>query len=239
MEKTALWDSLAKTPVEHTKPITGKSYSGTSPRPYWLIRRATEVFGPCGIGWGFTIVEEKILDGALLDPGFHERIHTARVRVWYEWNNKRGEIEHVGQTIFCGRRKAGGTFTDEDAPKKSVTDALTKALSMIGFAGDIFMGRYDDSKYVDELHKEAKAEKAAAAKPAEKKPDLVTRYKALNKALDLCKTAPDLEKTWQLGTELLAELKQQDPTKYNALCDARDIVKRRFGADPFGEPQDA
>ena len=75
--------------------------------------------------------------------------------------------------------------------------------------------------------------------PAEKAPDLLTRYKALNKALDLCKTPVDLEKTWQLGAELLAELKQQDPTKYNALCDARDIVKRRLGADPFGEPQDA
>lgn len=39
---------------------------------------------------------------------------------------------------------------DEDAPKKSVTDALVKCASYLGFAGDIFSGRWDDSKYVAE-----------------------------------------------------------------------------------------
>ena len=142
---TALWDAVEKTPPSKTKAITGKPYKGTSPQPYYLIRRATEVFGPCGIGWGFTIIDERLEDGS---PNV--RIHIARVRVWYEWNGKRGEVEHVGQTVFCGSNK-NGPFTDEDAPKKSVTDALVKALSLIGFAGDIFSGRYDDSKYVNSL----------------------------------------------------------------------------------------
>ena len=65
-------------------------------------------------------------------------------------------------------RSSGKPFTDEDAPKKSVTDALVKALSMIGFAGDIFMGRYDDSKYVNDLKAEERAEKQAA--PARQQP---------------------------------------------------------------------
>ncbi len=146
---TALWDSVETTPPSKTKAITGKPYKGTSPQPYYLIRRATEVFGPCGIGWGFTIIDERLEDGW---PNV--RIHIARVRVWYEWNGKRGEVEHVGQTVFCGSNK-NGPFTDEDAPKKSVTDALVKALSLIGFAGDIFSGRYDDSKYVNSLVDEA------------------------------------------------------------------------------------
>lgn len=243
MENTALWDSLAKTPLEHTKAITGKPYKGTSPKPYWLIRRATEVFGPIGIAWGFTIVEEKLLDGAMTEKGFPARIHMARVRVWYEWNNKRGEVEHVGQTEFCGVRNSGQAFTDEDAPKKSVTDALTKALSMIGFAGDIFMGRYDDSKYVDDLKQEAKAEKAAADKPADKaaskKPTLDQRYKALSQALDLCKTAPDLDKTWKRASELLDELHINDPEKYNALRDVYDLIKNRFPEDPFSDEKKA
>ena len=37
---------------------------------------------------------------------------------------------------------------DEDAPKKSATDGMVKCLSMLGFAGDIFSGQWDDSKYV-------------------------------------------------------------------------------------------
>jgi len=170
-ENTKLWDAVERTPHDQTKEITGKPYKGNSPKPYYLVRRATETFGPCGIGWGFEIVAEKLLDGAMLEPGFYERIHMAHVRVWYEWGGKRGTVEHVGQTVFSGRRKGsqdkpGLPFTDEDAPKKSVTDALTKALSMLGFAGDIFMGRYDDSKYVADL-KQEQAD-AAAPKPAAK-----------------------------------------------------------------------
>jgi hypothetical protein len=153
-ENLTLWKQVEKTDPAHTKPITGKAYKGNSPKPHFIVMKATEAFGPCGIGWGFEIVEEKLLDGALLAPGFYERIHMARVRVWYEWNGKRGTIEHVGQTVFSGRRKDGNPFTDEDAPKKSVTDGLIKALSMIGFAGDIFLGRYDDSKYVNDLKRE-------------------------------------------------------------------------------------
>lgn len=145
-----------KTDPAHTKPITGKSYSGNSPKPYYIVQRATETFGPCGIGWGFRIVEEKLLQGAKLSEGFYEQIHMARVAVWYEWNGKRGEVEHVGQTVFSGTRASGKAFTDEDAPKKSVTDALIKALSMIGFAGDIFIGLFDDSKYVNDLKSEVK-----------------------------------------------------------------------------------
>lgn len=155
-----LWQKVEKTDPAHTKAITGKSYQGTSPKPHYLIHKATETFGPIGIGWGFTIEDERIEEGA-----GGEKMHIARVKVWFKWDGERGEVEHVGGTQFSGTRSSGKPFTDEDAPKKSVTDALVKALSMIGFAGDIFMGRYDDSKYVNELREEVAAEKAAI-KPA-------------------------------------------------------------------------
>ena len=151
-DNLALWQAVEKTPTEHTKAIAGKAYRGTSPKPYWIVRKATETFGPCGIGWGFTIVSERIEVGG--KPG--DKVHIAHVRVWFKWNGDRGEVEHIGQTMFAGTNK-NGLYTDEDAPKKSVTDALVKALSLIGFAGDIFIGRYDDSKYVAELEQEARA----------------------------------------------------------------------------------
>lgn len=156
-ENLALWNTVEKTDPNHVKAITGKSYQGTSPKPHYLVHKATETFGPIGIGWGFTIEDERIEDGA-----GGERMHIARVKVWYKWNGERGEVEHIGGTQFSGIRSSGKPFTDEDAPKKSVTDALVKALSMIGFAGDIFMGRYDDSKYVNDL----RAEAAQADRPA-------------------------------------------------------------------------
>lgn len=145
---TELWDRVEKTDPNYVKEIKGKSYGGNSPSPYYLVRKATEVFGPCGIGWGFDIVEERLIEG------HNAKIHHARVAVWYDWNGKRGRVEHVGQTTFSGVRNNGNLFTDEDAPKKSITDALTKALSMLGFAGDIFMGRWDDNRYVAQLEEE-------------------------------------------------------------------------------------
>jgi hypothetical protein len=136
-----LWKSVEKTDPSHTKAITGKQYKGTSPQPYYLVRKATETFGPCGIGWGYT-VEERVEDGAAHETGC-DKLHI-----------ERGEVTHIGGTPFSGRRKDGTPYTDEDAPKKSVTDALVKALSMLGFAGDIFIGRYDDSKYVADTREE-------------------------------------------------------------------------------------
>ena len=166
MSNLDLWNAVEKTPTVHTKAITGKSYSGTSPKPYYLVQKATETFGPCGIGWGFVILDERIEEGA-----GGERLSIARVRVWYKWKGERGEVEHIGGTQFSGTRASGKPFTDEDAPKKSVTDALVKALSMIGFAGDIFMGRYDDSKYVSGLKDEEREATKTATPKATPKPN--------------------------------------------------------------------
>lgn len=204
-----LWGVVEKTPTSQTKPITGKAYRGTSPKPYYLVHKATETFGPCGIGWGFEIVDEKILEGAMLAPGFFAKIHMARVRVWYEWAGKRGTVEHVGQTEFSGRRRDGTPFTDEDAPKKSVTDALVKALSMIGFAGDIFMGRYDDSKYVSELRQEEQETErdtaaasrstspAATGRPgATRREDPLAHMTRFTTALENCDTEQEVRSLW-------------------------------------------
>lgn len=176
MANLDLWNSVERTNPAHVKAITGKSYQGSSPKPHYLVHKATETFGPCGIGWGFNIVSERIEDGA---DG--TRMHIAHVRVWYKWNGETGSVEHVGGTEFCGKRKSGQAFTDEDAPKKSITDALVKALSMIGFAGDIFMGRYDDSKYINDIKREIADEAKTEPETTPPKPP-TTRTVAAEKA---------------------------------------------------------
>lgn len=191
-----LWSLVEKTPLDQTKRITGKSYSGTSPKPHYLVQKATETFGPCGIGWGFT-VEERVERGALLSDGDFERMHIAKVKVWYKWEGERGEVEHIGGTPFSGVRSSGKPFTDEDAPKKSVTDALVKALSMIGFAGDIFMGRYDDSKYVSDLAEEAKPVKEEKKPDTPKNDDARKLFTTLNKDLRMCKHSDDVKRWWK------------------------------------------
>lgn len=142
MGNMSLWDSVKITDPKAVKAITGKQYKGNSPKPYWIIQRATETFGPCGIGWGIEILSERF------ERFGDESLHVAQVRVWYELDGKRGVIEQMGQTRAEYTSSGGKHIVDEDAPKKSVTDGMVKCLSMLGFAGDIFSGQWDDSKYV-------------------------------------------------------------------------------------------
>lgn len=148
MSNTEFWDSVCKTDPAHVKPITGKQYGGNSPKPYYIIRRLTEAFGMCGIGWGFDIKEQDYRTFG------DTTIHIALVRLWYVRDGKRGDVEQIGQTKMCYMTSKGSLLVDEDAPKKSVTDALIKCASYLGFAGDIFAGRWDDSQYVAGLAKE-------------------------------------------------------------------------------------
>ena len=142
MDNMKLWQSVCVTDPRAVKPITGKQYKGNSPKPYWVIQRATEVFGPCGLGWGVKILSERF------ERFGDEALHIAHVMVWYMQDGKRCEIEQMGQTRAAYISAAGKHIVDEDAPKKSATDGMVKCLSMLGFAGDIFSGQWDDSKYV-------------------------------------------------------------------------------------------
>lgn len=164
-----LWKRAFTTDPRHVKPITGKQYSGNSPKPYWIIERLTDEFGPCGIGWGFSILNERFERFSQTDS-----LHVASVRFWYVLDGQRGELEQIGQTKASYTTGAGKFMVDEDAPKKSVTDALVKCASYLGFAGDIFSGRWDDSKYVAEAAKEWKEreqeDKPAAPPPPPKVP---------------------------------------------------------------------
>lgn len=167
MSNKALWESVKVTDPRAVKQITGKAYKGDSPKPYWLIERATDVFGPIGIGWGVNVTSERFER-----LGEFDVLHVAVVSVWYVYEGKRSEtIEQMGGTKAAYLSSAGKLIVDEDAGKKSVTDGMVKALSMIGFAGDIFSGQWGDSMYVDfadEYHRkredpedEAKAKRQA------------------------------------------------------------------------------
>lgn len=157
-----LWNEVCKTDPAHTKSFKGKGgFEGTAISPMYMIRRATERWGPMGGRWGVRIISDELMPGA---PMFDakgetigvEYIHKVQAEVFFPIGDEsvpRGAIPCFGQTQFVGRNK-NGFFTDEEAPKKSLTDALTKGLSWLGFAADIHMGLYDDNKYVNAIKDE-------------------------------------------------------------------------------------
>lgn len=185
MSNTRIWEKVFMTDPKAVKPITGKDYSGNSPKPYWIIQRLTEEFGPCGIGWGYTIDSERFERFSDTDT-----LHVAKVTLWYAEGQDKGHITQMGQTKASYVTSKGAFKLDEDAPKKSVTDALVKCASYLGFAGDIFSGRWDDSKYVAEARKHyGEQNKGFAARPTEE------AFKALQPEIQdlLRKAAPRID----------------------------------------------
>jgi len=168
-----LWNEVSKTDPAHTKSFSkGGGFKGTAISPMWLIYRATEQWGPMGSAWGVRIISEKIVNGAPIvnDAGAvigSESIHVVQAEVYHPG----GCVPCFGQTTFVGRNK-NGIFTDEEAPKKSLTDALTKGLSWLGFAADVHMGLFDDVKYVNDVRGEFTngKQKKDDKPPATKKP---------------------------------------------------------------------
>ena len=154
-----LWNRYYMPPPEATKnPEAIKAgFKCTSIDAMWRVQVATELFGPMGIGWGIEVIDDRVIDGApIMDADGKEgieKVHVVRIKLWYEWQGKRGEVTHFGQTAFVSRTGNGSNkpykfVTDEEAPKKSLTDAMGKALSMIGVGAAVYMGKFDGDKRV-------------------------------------------------------------------------------------------
>lgn len=64
MEKLELYNLGRNVPEEARKPISGGRLKGfTDINPMWRIKRLTEMFGPCGIGWWYTITDKRLETG--------------------------------------------------------------------------------------------------------------------------------------------------------------------------------
>lgn len=160
-----LWDRYADIDPKFTKAITGKDYGGTSPNPQYVIRCLTEMFGPVGKGFGWTVLADEFQ--ALGDS----YLHWCRIRFW--WADESGahhSVEEYGQTKAAYTTSGGKYRIDEDAPKKSLTDAIIKGASHLGIAGNIFLGRWDDQKYVSEVNADYRARERDSEPPKEPDP---------------------------------------------------------------------
>ncbi|MCP8350889.1 hypothetical protein DN387_21890 [Pseudomonas sp. FBF18] len=163
----SIWEKVQTTDTRFTKDAKVGGQQITSLNGTAMIMKATEVFGPAGIGFGWNVVEERFDKGAEMFSGEGDKRvslgfelnHTIKITFWFMLDGKRGEIEQYGCTQYLYKSKYG-TTTDGEAPKKSLTDAIKKALSMLGFSADVFLGMFDDQNYVQQLQAEQAIEQA-------------------------------------------------------------------------------
>lgn len=154
MSNTDLWDKLGRTDPKHTKGFSRSGgFKGTAIKPMWAFRRMTEELGACGIGWGINQPSFQVVPS-----GDGETLVYCTVSIWH---GSRDQIVFgVGGDKVVAKRRDGGSFSDDEAFKKSFTDAITNALKLIGVGADVHMGLFDDSKYVAEVAKEFAEEQA-------------------------------------------------------------------------------
>lgn len=198
-----IWNKVDKTDTRFTKKAKVNGQDITSLSGTAMVMKATELFGPVGIGWGWKIVEERFDEGHEIFTGEGDKRacigreigHTVKISLWFTQDGQRGEIEQYGCTRYQYKTSYGMT-TDGEAPKKSLTDAIKKALSMLGFSADVFLGLFDDQDYVQQLQAEQ------AIEQAEDREAEIERQK--QERLDYIKSVVD---TMQ-GAQSLQELKK-------------------------------
>jgi len=189
-----LWKLVEKTNPKYTKKANVGGNQITSISPQYQIMNVTEQFGSYGKTWGFKQIE---LDYTLV-PEFNLIVFKA---IFFYPDGEFPTINSV--KMFMDNAK---TKIDDNFAKKVETDTLTKCISKLGFNADIFMGKFDDVRYVAEVTKEFSP-----------KIELTSEQKQNEKDLINCKDLEELGTTWkalnayeQKRTEALKnELKQK------------------------------
>jgi hypothetical protein len=208
-----IWDRFADIDPSFTKPITGKSYKGTSPNPQYVIRCLTELFGPVGKGFGWEVLQEGFT------PLGDEILHWCRVRFWH--GDRAQCFESYGQTKALMKTR-NGLMSDEDAPKKSLTDAIIKAASHLGIAANIFLGRWDDQKYVASVAEEFSGKKTEDAPKPTSAAQMKQGLEAIEQDLLDCPTVEEVNKCAKIWASIM------DRDGWSK--DYRDIAIPKFAA---------
>ena len=142
-----LWESVETTDPKFTKKVNQRG-GFTAIGAQYQLRTATETFGPFGLGWG--VQDERIEKWE--DVG----LAIYKADFWYMRNDdlwiENPKTENIAIfPIHSSIKYHSNGRVDDDFMKKVATDALTKGLSKLGFNADVFMGKFDDNKYVNKL----------------------------------------------------------------------------------------
>lgn len=127
---------------EFLKAVEYGERSFTSIDAYVQIRKATEVFGPMGKGWG--VRDIKLIAGIPIEKQTRKGPVPGTQMCFkgtFWWCDSDDEVDNTIEVMEDIFLDASG-----DSMKKVVTGMITKALSYLGWNYDVFRGRFNDSK---------------------------------------------------------------------------------------------
>lgn len=141
MENLELYEKFRSVPDNAKKEIKGGRLKGmTDINPMWRIKKLTEEFGVCGVGWYPEIVR------TWLDKGENNEVIASVeiklfVKVGGEWSVG---IPGIGGSKAVAKEQ-GGIYTDDECYKKAYTDALSVACKLLGIGADVYWN--ENTKY--------------------------------------------------------------------------------------------
>ena len=142
MENMAIYNAARSVPDSAKRQIgAGRLKGKTDINPMWRLKTLTEQFGPCGIGWKYTITDKRLEEGANGEVAAFLDIDLF-VKVDGAWSDA---IPGTGGSAFVAKEK-NGPYTSDECFKMALTDAISVACKALGFGADVYW-EADRSKY--------------------------------------------------------------------------------------------
>lgn len=145
MDNLYIYNQARAVPQEAQKSIQAGRLKGmTDINPMWRIKKLTELFGPCGLGWKYKIVSYRLEEAPTKEIAAFLEI-TLQVKMDGadgEWSQ---EIPGIGGSVFLANEKSGPHMNDE-CFKMALTDAISVACKALGIGADVYFAK-DASKY--------------------------------------------------------------------------------------------
>lgn len=159
MENMKIYNAVREVPQEAKKTIgAGRLKGFTDINPMWRIKKLTEQFGACGIGWYTELVGTWLEEGVGGTRTAHAHIKLY-IKVDGEWSKP---IEGIGGAAYITNEKQGAYVSDE-CYKMAYTDALSVACKALGIGADVYYEK-DCTKYSKDEQPEAPAPQPAQPK---------------------------------------------------------------------------
>ena len=142
MDNLTIYNEVRSVPDSAKRRIeAGRLKGKTDINPMWRIKALTEKFGPCGIGWKYTITDKRLEQGANGEVAAFLDIDLF-VKVGDTWSEA---IPGTGGSSFIAKEK-NGLYTSDECFKMALTDGISVACKALGFGADVYW-EADRSKY--------------------------------------------------------------------------------------------
>lgn len=185
MSNLVIYDKARSVPANAQKPIKGGRLSGkTDINPMWRLKLLTELFGPCGIGWRYEIVDKRLEPAPTGEIAAFVDINLY-VKQDGEWSQA---IPGTGGNMFVAKEK-NGPYVSDECFKMALTDAISVSCKALGVGADIYW-ESDTTKYNTAPDTPQNKPQSKPAKTTETNPKTeqeIERYKAMKVVNNLVK----------------------------------------------------